>query len=122
MLDGATVLVIEEEFLIALDFQRMLEELGAGQVLFARTAHEAVVMQNHWPDVRLALVEVSLQAAPAVALVRRLLDLAIPVVLCSADTALSRGAPQFPDLPLVTKPVAETDLVTAIGRVLAVRP
>ena len=119
MLDGATVLVIEEEFLIALDIQRMLEGLNSGQVLFARNAQEALAMQDYWAGVRIAIVELAFRPDPALTLVQRLLDHGIPVVLCSADTEFSRGVPHYPQLPLVTKPMAETELVTAISKVLA---
>ncbi|HEY0032624.1 MAG TPA: hypothetical protein VGB81_05110 [Devosia sp.] len=122
MLDGTNVLVIEEEFLIALDIQRMLEGLNSGQVLFARSALEASSMHDHWSAVGLAIVELSLQPNAALELVQRLLDQRIPVVLCSADMAFSTGAPQYPQLPLVIKPMAETDLVAAIRKVLIAKP
>ncbi len=118
MLNGKPVLVIEEEFLIALDIQRMLEGLGAGQVICARSAREAHAMHMHWTDVQLAIVEVALDQQSALQLVRRLLDSGIAVVICSADTALRRGVPEFPALPVLIKPMAETELVAAINNVL----
>ena len=118
MLNGTTVLVVEEEFLIALDIQHMLEGLGVGQVLFARTAQEAYAMASNWPQVGLAIVEIALEQDGALALIDELGKSDIPVIICSADTALRRGVPQFPALPVITKPMAETDLVTAISEVL----
>ncbi len=117
MLDGLTVLVTEAEFLIALDVQRMLEGLGARQVLFARTAEEALAMEPYWSDVSLAIVEIPLERQSPLRLIQRLGENNIPIVVCSADTGLRRGVPQFPALPVVTKPMAETDLVSAINEV-----
>ena len=117
MLNGITVLVIEAEFLIALDIQRMLEGLGAGQVIFARSAQEAHAMQGYWTDVRLAIVEIALEQHSALRLIDQLLESRIPVVVCSADARLGRGLSEFPTIPVVTKPMAETDLVTAISQV-----
>jgi two-component SAPR family response regulator len=119
MLDGTTVLVIEEEFLIALDIQRMLGTLRSGEVLFARSAAEAVALEQHWTNVGLAIVEIALQRDGALDLIERLRNLGVPIVLCSADTALRHGMPQFPDLPLIIKPMAEADLTAAIAKVLA---
>jgi CheY-like chemotaxis protein len=117
MLNGTNVLVVEEEFLIALDIQRMLETMQSGQILFARTVEEAISLHSHWADVGLAIVEVALEQDGSLALVDKLILSGIPIVLCTADAALRRGIAQYPRLPVVTKPMAETDLVHAIGQV-----
>lgn len=120
MLNGSTVLVVEEEFLIALDIQRMLENLNVGQVVFARSVDEAQDFKEHWAGVRLAIVEVTLQRHHSFALISTLQSLGICVVLSSADGSLRHGIEQFPTLPVVLKPMAEHDLVQAIG--LAISP
>ena len=120
MLNGSTVLVVEEEFLIALDIQRMLENLDVGQVVFARSVDEAQGFREHWTGARLAIVEVTLQRHQAFALIATLQSLGICVVLSSADGSLRHGIEQFPTLPVVLKPMAEHDLVQAIG--LAISP
>lgn len=117
MLNGTTVLVVEEEFLIALDIQRMLENLGASQVLLARNAEEAHAMEAYWPDVRLAIVEIALEQQRPLHLIDSLTRSGIPVVICSADTGLRHGVVQFASLPVLTKPMAETDMVSAINQV-----
>jgi CheY-like chemotaxis protein len=117
MLNGTTVLVVEEEFLIALDIQRILENLGASQILFARNAQEAQTMDAYWPDVRLAIVDIALEQQGSLHLIDHLTRTGIPVVICSADTGLRHGVSQFPSLPVVAKPMAETDMVTAISQV-----
>ena len=120
MLNGSTVLVVEEEFLIALDIQRMLENLNVGQVVFARSVDEAQGFKEHWAGVRLAIVEVTLQRHHSFSLIATLQSLGICVVLSSADGSLRHGIEQFPTLPVVLKPMAEHDLVQAIG--LAISP
>jgi len=120
MLHGTTVLVVEEEFLIALDIQRMLEALGAGEIFFARSAAEARRQQELWAGAGLAIIDMALHRAAALELIPQLLAGGVPVVLCSADAGLKHlGVPQFPNLPVVTKPMAETDLVHAIGKVFS---
>jgi len=119
MLNGRTVLIVEEEFLIALDLQRMLEGLGVGQTLFARNAAEAEQLRAQWPDIALALVEIRYEDAPAESLVSRLADARIPVVLTTSDDGVRRGLPQFFHLPLVVKPVPESALASATHKALA---
>lgn len=122
MLHGQAILVVEAEFLIALDVQRMLEGLGAGQMLFARTADEAHELTPHWQSLGLAIVEIEPHAPRAAALVRGLLSEDISVILSSADGASRRGHPDFPGVPVVIKPMSEEDLAVAITAALAARP
>jgi CheY-like chemotaxis protein len=121
MLNGRTILVVEEEFLIALDIQRILETHGTGQMLFARTAEEAHDLEAHWPSVGLAIVEIRHDGAPSLALVRRLRDAGVAVVLNTVDSALRRGHPEFPDVPVAVKPMAEEDLLAAIEQAVVPR-
>ena len=121
MLNGQTILVVEEEFLIALDIQRMLETHGTGQMLFARTAEEAHELEAYWPSIRLAIVEIRHDGAHSLTLVRRLRDAGVAVVLNTADSAIRRGHPDFPDVPVAVKPMAEEDLVAAIEQAVALR-
>jgi CheY-like chemotaxis protein len=119
MLSGQTILVVEAEFLIALDIQRMLEGLGAGQMLFARTAEEAHQLQSHWPTVGLAIVEVQPEQPQTIALLQSLRHHDVTIVLSSADSAMRRGHPEFPDIPMLVKPMADDDLANAIRQALS---
>ena len=121
MFSGQSILVVEEEFLIALDIQRMLETRVAGQMLFARTAEEAHELEAHWPSIGLAIVEIRRDGQHGPALVRRLRDAGIAVVLNTADSAIRRGHPDFPGVPVAVKPMTEEDLVAAIERAVALK-
>lgn len=120
MLNGKTVLVVEEEFLIALDIQRVLESLGAGQTLFARTLEEADSIAAQGTDLGLAIIEVRTAPDPSAALTQALIDSNVAVVVSTANVSLRRGLPQLPGTPVVLKPMAEDDLVAAIGQALAI--
>jgi CheY-like chemotaxis protein len=117
MLNGRPALIVEEEFLIALDIQRMLEMLGAGQTLFARNAAEAHELRAHWPDIALAIIEVRAGDAPSQQLLESLTGVGIPVVLTTADIGL-RSSTQG---PFVTKPIPEDELASAVQQALASR-
>lgn len=121
MLNGRTTLILEKEFLIALDIQRILEDLGAGQTLVVRTPIEAEQLRHRWPEIALAIVETDLGADAVMDLADALLAAGIGVVLTTADLALHHGYDEQPSVPLVLKPVPEADLASAIKQALARR-
>jgi CheY-like chemotaxis protein len=119
MLDGKTILVVEAEFLIALDIQRMLEAMSADRLLFARSADEAHELGPHWNTLGLAIVELQQHQPLSLALVQSLRGLDVPVVIVTADSAIRHGHPEFPGVPVLVKPMAEDDLANAIRQILA---
>ncbi|KRA50484.1 response regulator [Devosia sp. Root635] len=121
MLAGQTVLIIEDEFLIALDIQRILEPLGAGKTLFARTTAEAEELREFWPEIGVAVVEVLAHDAERILLAEKLGAAGIPVVLTTADITVRHGLAHLPTAPLLVKPVPEEALASAISAALAAR-
>ena len=122
MLTGRTALVVEEEFLIALDIQRMLEALGVGQTLFARTAAEAAQLQARWPEIAIAIVEIRAGDASTSALAESLVAAGIPTVLITADFNGRHGIAGALALPVVVKPIPEEHMTAAIGHALSAKP
>ncbi|MGB3339529.1 MAG: hypothetical protein WBA73_20310 [Devosia sp.] len=120
MLNGRTALIVEEEFLIALDLQRMLENEGAGHTLFARSAIEAEQLHAYWPDLAVAIIEVRRHDTAVRQLIESLRTAAIPVVLITSDVAVHRdpGLGQT-DLAVVIKPVPEDAMAKAIRQALS---
>ncbi|MGV8855566.1 MAG: hypothetical protein ACOH2L_13065 [Devosia sp.] len=121
MLNGQTVLIVEEEFLIALDIQRMLETLSAGPTLFARSLSEAHGHQEQWHAVDLAIVELGEAGAPTNALLQGLRAAGITLVLSTTDTMMQQGHPEFPGAPVIVKPMMEEDFRQAIAKALTQR-
>jgi DNA-binding LytR/AlgR family response regulator len=119
MLNGAAVLIVEAEFLIALDLQRMLEFHGAGEVLMVRDTFEAEFFKDKWSRLGLAIIEASNGAPSVVALVAALNDLQVPVVLCSADSAPNFGAPELSQSAVLTKPMLDAEMARALETALA---
>lgn len=119
MLTGQTVLIVETQFLIALDIQRILESLGATQTLFARNAADALDAAAHWPECNMALVEIRPERDDDIALAQGLHRTGVKLVLMTADAILRRHAPGFPAAPLLMKPFSEDDLASAIKQALA---
>ena len=121
MLNGQTALVVEEEFLIALDIQRMLETLGVGKTLFAGTAAEAATLQTHWPEIGIAVVEIRSRDAAALQLVDQLRQASVPTVLTTADVTVGHGPGAFPDLTPIPKKIQEDEMASDVRQALAAR-
>lgn len=120
MLNGRTVLIVEGEFLIALDFQRMLEALGIGQTLFARDVAEAETLRERWPEITLAIVEIRGGPAATLPLIDSLGASGVACVLTTGDVE-TRSALARPDRPVLIKPVPEDVLASAVAQALAAR-
>ena len=119
MLNGRTVLIVEAEFLIALDIQRMLETLAAGEMLFARSLNEAHNHQQRWHTVDVAIVDMGDNGADTAGLLRDLTRAGITVILSTTDGAMNKGHPEFPGTPVIVKPMIEEDVLRAVVAAVA---
>lgn len=117
MLQGKHILVVEREFLVAMDLQRMLENIGAGPIIFARGLDEVASIRGRWKSLDLAIVETApdIEALP---LIDRLRAVGVAVVATTAGSS-DRGAPK--EGPVISKPVGEGALLAACAEALAAR-
>ncbi|MBM9594650.1 response regulator [Roseitranquillus sediminis] len=116
-LEGRRILVLEDEYLAALDVQQMVEELGgtvvgpAGRLEQARELARAHSLQG-------AICDVKLNGHTSYPLARELLSTGVPVVFLTGYEANSLE-PEFRDVPRVTKPYDTRqmqDLLRAVFR------
>jgi DNA-binding response OmpR family regulator len=119
MIDGKNFLIVEGEFLIALDMQRILESAGASRTIFARSTAEAKRLRKRWSEFDLVLVEMSYDDRQAPELVAALLKSGVRIAMTSAETDFRHGIPDFPGIPVLLKPFAETDFVATCEAALA---
>lgn len=119
VLDGMRVLIIEDEFLIAMDVEQLCRDHGAADVVILRKLAE------HGPDpldgepFHVAILDVMLSGSSTTYFARRLSEQRIPYIFATgysdSDAALA-GA--FPDVEIVSKPYAGDALMGAIARAL----
>jgi CheY-like chemotaxis protein len=110
-----TILVVDDEILIALDIQTQLEDLGH-KVLVTPALVEAAALLKH-ETVDVAIVDWHLRnevSAPIIALLERR---RIPFVVCSGS-ALEELADLFPATSILLKPFSSDDLAGALERVV----
>lgn len=119
MLAGQRLLIVEDEFLIALDMQHALEAAGARDAVLARNFEEAAALGDDIDGYDLVILP-----PPGAELHRavseRILSAGLAVVVCSGFRGSIAGGP-LADAEFLDKPFADDDLVAACERALARR-
>jgi DNA-binding response OmpR family regulator len=115
MLHGTRLLVVEREFLIALEVQRILESADARQIVAARSVAEVDSLSQHWPEFDLAVIEDLLGDAEAVELAAKLRAAGVAVVVTTADHGIVE---RFNGAPTVEKPFSDETLLAACRQAL----
>jgi CheY-like chemotaxis protein len=111
-----TILIVENEPLIAMDVESMLNALGAARVHHALTCRDALdwIDGNH-PDI--AILNLHLRDGPSTIVAERLADRTIPFVIYSGDThASSDQGDLIAQAVWITKPCTQDELVDALSR------
>lgn len=118
LLSGARPLIIEEEFLIAMDVQRVLDGAGAGPAVLARSYAEVAALGDNLVRFDLAVVIPPRPDTGDEAVAARLADAGIALVICSAGHLRLAGGP-LAGAEFVDKPFADDELIAACVRALA---
>lgn len=121
MLTGQKTLVVEEEFLIALDIQRVLEEHNVGQCVFARSSEEALEQRARWSEYALAIVELRASQPANLELLRGLDAAGVNLIITTSDLSQRAGLLDLPNAPTLIKPFPEAELMSAISKALIER-
>lgn len=117
---GTRCLVLEDEFLIALDLQDVLEAAGAAKVTCLSNVAEALAALDSDARFDFALLDVHLGGAALTSLsvAAALVDRKIPFIFL---TGMRRDGPQmsaYPNAPMLEKPYQQAALLDAICAVL----
>jgi len=117
---GLHCLVLEDEFLIALDIQQILENIGAASVICAGTVKEAMEALNGTSKYDVAVLDLKLGGSMAEGLqvAAELALRKIPFVFLTGMRAEDLPAEKYPAVPLVGKPFQARDLQQALSKVL----
>lgn len=113
--DSRTVLVVEDEFLIAMDFEWLLANNGWRVLGPAATVTEALaLLESQTPD--LALLDVNLRGEMATPVAAVLRDRGVPFLVCSAYDGAQLAAKGLADVPQLQKPINERQLLAALDK------
>lgn len=118
MLTGRNVLIVEAQYLIALDFETMLDAYRPARVVAAVNADIARSSQSDWHDPGLAVVEVEEHLPDQLAFAGELLRQDTPVVIVTADSDLPQKFSWLGTAPIIVKPVRSEEFIGAVEAVL----
>jgi CheY-like chemotaxis protein len=115
-LAGRRCLVLEDQFLIALDIQNILEVAGA-TVTSVSDVDAALKLLTDENEFDLAIVDVKLGGtATSAEVTTRLVELGIPFVFLTGMRKDEVNA-HYPDAPVVEKPYVAAALIEALHKV-----
>jgi len=120
LLTGKRCLVLDDEFLIALDIQQILELAGAKHVASVATASEALALVRREAKFDLAVLDVKLGGSEdnSVGVARELAKTGTPFVFLTGMRVDNVHARRFPQAPVIEKPYDALALLDAVQRAL----
>lgn len=120
---GKRCLVLDDEFLIALDIQQILEAAGASSVTCVSNAADALAALRGEPKFDLAVLDVKLSGATRTSLsvAAVLAEQGTPFVFLTGMRRDEVHAMQFPNAQVVEKPYQAPLLMDAVIRALVGR-
>ena len=120
LLNGKRCLVLDDEFLIALDIQQILELAGAKHVASVATASEAMELFRRDSNFDLAVLDVKLGGSEgnSLGVASMLAKAGTPFVFLTGMRIDNVHAQKFPQAPVVEKPYDALALLNAVQRAL----
>jgi DNA-binding response OmpR family regulator len=117
---GLSILIVEDDALIALDCQQSLQDAGANHVDIAKTHAEVTrLLAVHSFDI--AVIDIFLGAESGVPIALAMSAAGIPFIFCSGGSNVVDLPASLRRVLLVQKPYSFLELVEAI-RVTALKP
>lgn len=114
-LDGLKILILEDEFLIAMEVEQSCRDYGAADVRICRAIDEIGSAADGSFDFDAAVVDMRLGEATSLDFARALFDAGRPFVFATGYSDAKEMADSFPGVPVVTKPYLGSDLVEALA-------
>lgn len=116
------ILIVEPEFLIALDAEYLIKA-----ALDCRITLQRPEQVDHWDFAALAGVDLCLldlpnEAGETIARIQRLVDASVPLLLASLSETYGEGLAGFEVIPVVTKPFDGETLAALVKARLRPRP
>ena len=114
LLDGLRILVLEDEFLIAMDVEQLCRDHGAQEGVIARDLAE-IDAQRIATQFDAAIVDLMLSGNSTLEFAAGLRETGVPFVFASGYSDAEEIGASFPGVKLVTKPYSGEDLVEALA-------
>ncbi len=116
LLSGLRLLIVEDEFLIAMDVEQLCREHGAAETIVAGTAAELAELSAD-DGFDAAILDVMIEGHSTLDVARSLAERGIPFVFATGYSDRSDVFSAFPGVRVVGKPYAGEELVEAVAAV-----
>lgn len=110
-------LIVEDDFLIAVDMEEQLKRLGCREISMANTVEGALLAIED--GVQFVVLDVSLSNEPCTPVAQRLAELGIPFIYFTGYPQDNYSYAHLPSAPWLSKPASEMDLVAAVSAALS---
>lgn len=114
LLEGLRILLLEDEFLIAMDVEHLCRDHGAADVQIIGSLG-SVDVEAALNQADAAIVDVMLGGVPTLDLARDMQARSMPFIFASGYTDLKTISETFPSVRVVGKPYAGNELVEALA-------
>lgn len=121
LLEGLSILVLEDEFLIALDIEETCIEQGAAEVTTCRSLDELGTEPLDRLVFDVAVIDMHLGGQSTLDFARSLFEAGRPFVFATGHSRPDEFGAGFPGVAVVTKPFQAQDLVEAIANAIRMR-
>jgi DNA-binding NtrC family response regulator len=118
LLRNSRILVVEDEFLIALELEACLRGAGASVIGPSATVSAALERAEE-TDLSAAILDVRLGSESVAPVARHLVSRATPFLFYTGQVHIDPFFRDWPDIPVVRKPASSDALVAAVARLLA---
>ncbi|GEP03842.1 response regulator [Methylobacterium oxalidis] len=115
-LAGRRVLVVEDEYFIAMDMEHSLREAGADVVGPVPDAEQALALIEAAP-LDAAVLDVNLRGQAVYAVADRLRDRGVPYLFATGEVQIADHS-DYRSRPKLEKPILDTELVRAVGKLM----
>ena len=116
-LSGRRILVVEDEYLIAIEMERWLQEAGAevaGPV--SDTERALALIETEALDA--AVLDVHLNGEPAYVVADRLTERGVPYLFATGEFRIAEGS-DYRSHAVLGKPLLDEELLRAVSRLIA---
>ncbi|MBZ9654404.1 hypothetical protein [Phyllobacterium lublinensis] len=115
---GLRLVVLEDEYLIGLELERIAMECGSKSVHLVTTIDELTALATGETELDIAILEVEAHGKSSLSVASLLLQRGVPVIFSTAYDQQRNGIEGFPDTPVVLKPYGKSQIVKAVESVL----
>ena len=118
VLSGTRILILEDEFLIAMDVEQLCRDHGAGDVSVMRNIAETEGDGFGLRGFDVAILDVMVDGQSSLPFAGRLRESRVPFIFASGYAELDEVFADFPGIPVIGKPYAERELIGAVVSVM----